>query len=60
MEKKVRIVKKGKDDSNLSYWLSLTFGERMEELEKIRQQVNSRRHGIRQGFQRVCRVTKRA
>ena len=60
MEKKIRIVKKGEDDSNLICWLSLTFGERMAELEKMRQQINSRKYGARQGFQRVCRIVKRA
>jgi hypothetical protein len=60
MEARVRIVKKGQDDGNLLYWLSLTFGERMAELEKIRQYVNQKKYGTRQGFQRVYRVVKRA
>ena len=60
MEARVRIVKKGQDDSNLRYWLSLSFGERMAELEKIRQYVNQKKYGTRQGFQRIYRVVKRA
>ena len=60
MEKVVRIVKKGKDDSNLLYWLSLSEKERMAELEKIRQDVNLKKYGIRQGLQRVYRIVKRA
>ncbi len=60
MEKVVRIVKKGQDDSNLLYWLSLSEKERMVELEKIRQEINSKKYGTRQGFQRVYRVIERA
>lgn len=60
MEKQIRIIKKGEDDGNLLYWLSLTFNQRMAELENMRQQINSRKYGTRQGFQRVYRVTKRA
>lgn len=60
MKKQIRIVKKAEDESNLLYWLSLTDKERMAELEKIRQQVNKRKYGTRQRFQRVYRITKRA
>lgn len=60
MKKEIRIVKKGQDERNLLYWLSLTGNERMEELEKMRQQVNKRKYGTRQGFQRVYRIAKRA
>ena len=58
MEKKVRIVKKGNDESNLMYWLSLSKLERLMQLEEIRKEVNSRNNGIRQGLQRVCRIIK--
>ena len=60
MKKQIRIVKKGQDDGNLLYWLSLTEKERMAELEKMRQQINKRKYGTRQGFQRVYRIAKRA
>ena len=60
MKKQIRIVKKGHDEGNILYWLSLTVNERMIELEKIRQQINKRKYGTRQGFQRVYRITKRA
>lgn len=60
MEKRIRIVKKGEDNGNLLYWLSLTFQQRMSELEKIRELINKRRYGTQQGFQRVYRITKRA
>jgi len=60
MEKKVKIVKKGDDDSNLLYWISLDAKERMRELVNIRQQVNERKYGTRKGFQRVYRIIKQA
>ncbi len=59
MEKIVRIVKIGHDDSNLIYWLSRSFTQRLEELEKLRTEVNQRMYGNQQGFQRVYRVVKR-
>ncbi len=59
MEKKVRIVKKGEDDGNTIYWLSRTVQQRMRELEEIRQYINKRKYGDRQGFQRVYRIVKR-
>ena len=61
MEKRViRIIKKGEDEGNLSYWLSMTNSERMIELQKMRIQVNQLLYGTRKGFQRVYRVVKRA
>ena len=60
MIKRIKIVKKGEDDSNIKYWLSLSYNERMAELEKIRQFINKRKYGTRQGFQRVYRVVKRS
>jgi hypothetical protein len=59
MEKIVKIVKMGHDDSNLIYWLSRTFTQRLEELEKLRQEVNQRIYGDQQGFQKVYRIIKR-
>ncbi|AEE52334.1 hypothetical protein Halhy_4494 [Haliscomenobacter hydrossis DSM 1100] len=59
MEKIVKIVKLGHDDSNLIYWLSRSFIQRLEELEKLRNEVNQRMYGNQQGFQRVYRVVKR-
>lgn len=53
MIKQVKIVKKGEDDSNIKYWLSLSYNEHMAELEKIRQYINNRKYGTGQGFQRV-------
>ena len=59
MEKCVRIVKKGQDDGNTAYWLSLSEKERMSELEKIRQKINLLNYGPRPKLQRVYRIVKR-
>ena len=59
MEKVFKIVKKGEDDSNIKYWLTLTHEERLFNLEKIRQEVINRFYGTRQEFQRVYRVIER-
>lgn len=60
LQKQIRFVKKGHDDRNLLYWLSLSVNERMAELERIRQQINKERYGTGREFQRVYRVIKRA
>jgi hypothetical protein len=60
MEKRIRVVKKSEDDSNIQYWLSLSGQERLRQLEEIRQEVNRRMYGTRQEFQRVYRVIKRS
>jgi len=60
MEKTIKIVKKGQDEGNLLYWLSLSYQERMAELEKMRQQINQTKYGTQQEFQRVYRIVKRA
>lgn len=59
MQKVVKIVKKGQDNSNLLYWLSLSFVQRLQELEKIRQEVNQHVYGTQQRLQRVYRVVER-
>jgi hypothetical protein len=59
MEKVFKIVKKGEDDSNIKYWLTLTYEERLLNLEKIRQEVINRFYGTRQEFQRVYRIIER-
>ncbi len=59
MEKQIRIVKKGQDESNLEFWLLRSASDRMIQLEKIRQTVNKRKYGARSGFQRVYRIAKR-
>ncbi len=59
VKRQIRIVKKGRDEGNLQYWVTLTFQERMAELEKMRQQINLQKYGTQQGFQRVYRIVKR-
>jgi hypothetical protein len=60
MKKQIRIVKKGEDNGNLQYWLSLSKVQRLEQLEDIREEVNQRLYETQQGFQRVYRIVKRA
>ena len=59
MEKVVRIVKLGNEDNELNYWLSLSYAERISELERIRAEVNQRTYGTQSRLQRVCRIVKR-
>jgi hypothetical protein len=59
MQKVMKIVKIGHDDSNLNYWITLSYSQRLQELEKIRQEVIQHIYGNQQGFQRVYRVIKR-
>lgn len=58
MKKQVKIVKKGRDDENLKYWLTLSYKERLKNLEKIRQEVIEQKYGTQPGFQRVYRIIK--
>jgi hypothetical protein len=60
MEKVIRVVKKGEDDSNIRYWLTLSYKERLLNLETIRQEVITRFYGTGQKFQRVYRVIERS
>ena len=59
LKRQVEIVKKGNDNSNLEFWLSLTYAERMARLEKMRQEVNKKVYGTDTGLQRVYRVVKK-
>jgi hypothetical protein len=60
MDKVFKIVKKGEDDSNIQYWVTLTYEQRLLNLEKIRQEVINRFYGSRQEFQRIYRVIERS
>ena len=57
--KQIRIVKKGQDESNLNYWISRSYQERLEELERIREEVINQFYETTPRFQRVYRVIKR-
>ena len=59
MEKTVRIVKKGQDESNIIYWLSLSYAERLAELNKLREEINEKYYPDQQRFQRVCRIIRK-
>ncbi len=59
MEKIVKIVKKGEDNSNLLYWIATSETNRLINLEQIRQEVNSQKYDIGQQFQRVYSIAKR-
>lgn len=60
MKKRIRIVHKGKDESNLMYWISLSKIDRMKQLEEIRKEIIEEKYGSEQGFQRVYRIIKQA
>lgn len=60
MEKVVRIVKLGDEDNELTYCLSISYEERIRELEGIRAEVNQRIYGTQSRLQRVYRVVKLA
>jgi hypothetical protein len=60
MEKVIKIVKKGHDDSNILYWLTLTYAQRLAELQKMREELNAIYYPDQQRFQRVCRVIKKS
>ena len=56
MKKVVRIVKIGNEDNGLNYWLSMSYEERMHELERIRAEVNHRIYGTEPRLQSVCSI----
>ncbi len=59
MEKVVKKVSMKNDTSNIDYWRSLSYQERLSNLEKIRQEVIKHKYGTDPGFQRVVRVIQR-
>lgn len=58
MDKVVHIAVKGQENRNILYWVSLSYQERMKDLELIRNSVNKRMYGTQSGFQRVFRVVE--
>lgn len=58
MEKIAKIVDKSNAGFDADYWIKKSAEERIAGLEKMRNQVLTK-NGIRQRFQRVCRVIKR-
>jgi len=55
----IRKVKLKDVQSDFAYWQSRPYQERLEALEKIRQEYNSWKYGTEQGFQRVYTIIKR-
>ena len=60
MEKIILIAKKGEDEANFKYWISLSGIERLQELEKIRQEINQEKYDTQQGLQKVYQVIKKS
>ena len=60
MEKVIRVVKQDEDESNIDYWLTLSYEERLRNLEKLRNEIINRFYGTRQRFQRIYTIVKRA
>lgn len=58
MKKVVRIVEKGAAGFDAEYWSTKTSKQRLEALEVLRNQ-NLVKDGVRQRFQRVCRIVER-
>ena len=60
--KVVRIISKGKDDTNLLYFASLSPYERLAHLEELRQRYNAliSKDAATQRLQRIYRVVKQA
>ena len=59
MEKVVRKYDIKNQPSDLSFWQSKSYQERLRALEEIRREYNSWRCDVQQGFQRVYRIVKR-
>ena len=58
-----KVIKKYKfneQPNDFVYWQSRSYEERLDALEQIRKEYNSWRYHAEQGFQRVCRIVKRA
>ena len=57
-----KVIKRYKLDeqpSDVIFWQSKTYEERLDALEQIRKEYNSWRYNAEQGFQRVYRLIKR-
>jgi len=53
------IYKKGKEPSDVIFWLGRPAADRILALEQIRQEYNQWKYGTEQGFQRVYQIVKR-
>jgi hypothetical protein len=59
ISKVIHKYKINEQPNDFIFWQSRTPGERLEALEKIRQEYNSWRYDAKSGFQRVYRIIKR-
>ena len=60
MKKVVKIYNMGEQPSDLEYWQSRSYEERLSALEEIRKDYNTWRYGnAKRGLQRVYRIVKR-
>jgi len=61
LAKNIKIVKKGMDEENIKYFLSLTPKQRLEHLEALRTSYFKLNfsNDTQQGFQRVYNIVKR-
>jgi hypothetical protein len=61
VKKIIKIVSRRNIDADeINAWISLSYQERISQLEKMRQEINARLYGNQSGFQRVFRITQRA
>ena len=54
----VNITKMAERNSDLAYWRSRSYVNRLEALEEIRSEYTNWKYDAKQGFQRVYRVTR--
>lgn len=59
MDKVVKKYKINEQPNDFTFWQSKSFEERLATLEQIREEYNSWRYDVKQGFQRVYRIVKR-
>jgi hypothetical protein len=55
----INIVRKDQE-SDVKYWLSKSYAERLEALEQIRKDYIKWKYGNDPGFQRVYKIVKRS
>lgn len=60
ISKVVKKYKLNEQPNDFIFWQSKTYEERLGALEQIRKEYNLWKYNAEQGFQRVCRIVKRA
>lgn len=59
MDKVLRITTLKEAGTDFEYWIQKSYAERLEAIEFLRQQYIQFKHA-NQGFQRVCRIIRKA